>query len=555
MLIMLFCIASLAEAQTQWAKSGGGANSNSITQMSQDGSGNIYIMGNFDETTMKFGNTILTNPDSGTTNFYIVKYSPSGNILWAKGLGGSGRDYCNSLATDAAGNVYIVGSFAGTTISFDSFVLTNPNSGTFQSLSFIVKFNSLGSALWASSFTGTVWWAAIEANAVACDIAGNIYVSGYFDSSVTFGSLTLTDPNNSGYNKFIFKISTNSTPLWARYGDEYGNSSASSYSKICTDAIGNVYISGGFHNNIIFGSDTLHQAGYIGLFVAKFDSTGNPLWARKASGCGAILSSDIAADANGNLFIVGGFNSADINFGNILIVNSDINAVCTGNNDFFLAKYNSIGTEQWVKSSGNYGGSGVALDGSGNIYLAGSFSSDSINFGSITLKNTSQFKADILIVKYNSTGSVLDAKSIGGNLSEWGQCLAIDAANNLILSGGFYSPILSLGFNSVVNNLDTTGNTCDIFIAKLDMTTIGIKRIDDIKDILVYPNPTSSKLYFKDFETKGKTIISLENMFGERVIEAELRKNEINVEGLPPALYLIKIKSQEGILIAKFLKE
>ncbi|MEK7263262.1 MAG: SBBP repeat-containing protein [Bacteroidota bacterium] len=120
---------------------------------------------------------------------------------------------------------------------------------------------------------------------IATDENGNCYVTGYFNSStITFGSVMLTNTDNSGSSDmYLVKYDSSGNVLWANcaggYSADYGNS-------IATDGNGNCYVTGYFWSpTITFGSVTLINANsFSDMFVVKYDSNGNVVWAKRAGG-------------------------------------------------------------------------------------------------------------------------------------------------------------------------------------------------------------------------------------------------------------------------------
>jgi hypothetical protein len=150
--------------------------------------------------------------------------------------------------------------------------------------------------------------------------------------------------------------------VWARSGgcvsNDYSNAT-------CTDANGNVYITGTFQGSlIIFGNDTLHNnaTGTLAVFVAKYDANGNVLWARSGGGSGTDYTYGICTDANNNVFIEGYSGSSLMTFDTITLSNSSGQHV-------FIVKYDSLGNVQWGKNGkGAYStGWGICSDAANNI--------------------------------------------------------------------------------------------------------------------------------------------------------------------------------------------
>ena len=134
-----------------WAKGAGGTYNDYTHSIAVDANGNSYVTGYFDSPTITFGSTVLTNANSagGTCDIFIVKYDESGNVLWAKGEGGTSTDYAYSITVDANGNSFITGYFDSPSIIFGSTTLTNAdNTGNTGDI-FIVKYNTSGNVLWA----------------------------------------------------------------------------------------------------------------------------------------------------------------------------------------------------------------------------------------------------------------------------------------------------------------------------------------------------------------------------------------------------------------------
>lgn len=101
-----------------------------------------------------------------------------------------------------------------------------------------------------------------------------------------------------------------------------------------------------------------------------------------------------------------------------------------GTSEFFLVKYNSAGNVLWAKSAGgisNESGNCLTTDAFGNIFVTGSFASANITFGTFTLTNSAPGRTDIFIVKYYTNGNVIWAKSAGGTEWEEGTSITADA--------------------------------------------------------------------------------------------------------------------------------
>jgi len=290
-------------------------------------------------------------------------------------------------------------------------------------------------------------------NSIAVDANGNSYITGYFTYIATFGTTTLT---SSGSNDiFVAKIDHNGNWLWAKKAggtsDDYGYG-------IAVDANGNSYVTGKFYGSATFGTTTLTSSGYEDIFVAKLDSNGNWLWAKKAGGTDYDVGFGIAVDANGNSYVTGNFRGS-ATFGTTTLTSS-------GYADIFVAKLDSSGNWLWAKQAGGTDyddGYGIVVDINGNSYVTGIFYSSNCSFGSTTL--TSSGGSDIFVAKLDINGNWLWAKQAGGTSGDSGNGIAVDANGNSYITGGFKE---SATFGTTT--LTSSGYyDYDIFVTKLDI--------------------------------------------------------------------------------------
>ncbi len=185
-----------------------------------------------------------------------------------------------------------------------------------------------------------------------------------------------------------------------------------------------------------------------------------------ASGYGDIdyeYSNDACRDADGNLIVVGAFGGDSLVMGTTVLYNGP-----NIYNEMFVAKFDSMGVLIWAQK---FGGSqdefaySVVTDNNNNIWICGTFNSNSLVLGSFTLNNASNITDDAFLLKLGPAGNVLWAGRIGGTDNEDGKKITLDSAGNVIIAGDFASPILSIGGTSFTN---TNSGTDDIFIAGYD---------------------------------------------------------------------------------------
>jgi hypothetical protein len=279
------------------------------------------------------------NASAGGWDAFLAKYDSSGTKQWTRLLGSSGDDGAYGIAVDGRGNTYI----AGTTESYAG-LDGNPSAGGPDV--FLAKYDSSGIKQW-TRLLGSSW--NDLAYGVAVDRSGSIYIIGY-----TGGNL-YGQANAGEGDAFLMKLDSSGTRQWTRLLGTPGEDHAYG---VAVDGSGNIYITGYTEGSL----DGNTNAGYRDAFLAKYDSSGTKQWTELLGTSGDDYANGVAVDASGNIYIAG-------HTGGNLDGNPSAGAA-----DAFLAKYDSSGTKQWARllgTSGDDEGYGVAVDGSGNIYIAG----------------------------------------------------------------------------------------------------------------------------------------------------------------------------------------
>lgn len=446
-----------------WAKSASGsrlcaAGLSTIDEglsVSTDAVGNVFVTGFFEKPTITFGSATLIN---ATTNcnydMFIAKYDACGNVLWAKRAGGIWLDAGFSVSADAGGNVFVTGMFSSSIIIFGSTTLTHTGA-TGNGDVFIAKYDPNGNVLWAKSAGGT---SNDDGSSVSVDTGGNVFVTGRFEGSITFGSTTLSNAGRGSRDDiFIAKYDANGTMLWAKSagGSGYDYSGTSS-----ADIGGNLFVTGMFGSPAItFGTTTLINAGIYNVFIAKYDANGNVLWAQCAGGTGIDAGFSVSADPGGNVYVTGYFKSPTITFGTTTLISA-------GGYDVFIAKYDASGNVLWAQSAGGTSddaGYSVSADAGGNVFVTGGFFSSDITFGSTTLTPPIGSRAPMFIVKYDAVGNVLCASAIasGGDDKISVSAGPYNLSGNAYIEGDFDVNPFIVGSDT----LTLTGAE-DIFVAK-----------------------------------------------------------------------------------------
>jgi len=360
-----------------------------------DGSGNVYVAGS---TWGGLDGNMLT----GTQDIFVTKYDSSGNKVRTKQLGVAGK-YAEAygVAGDADGNVYVAGYTTG---GLDGNTLT----GTTDF--FVTKYDSSGTKLYTKQ-TGTAG-TNTYAYGVTVDGNGNAYVAGYTNGGLDGNTLV-------GTNDFFV---TKYDPLGNKvYTKLTGVSGVDTYAYgVAVDTSGNVYVAGitggGLDGNTLTGTTD--------FFLSKYDSSGNKLYTKQLGVAGTYTDAyGVAVDTSGNVYVAGyTYGGLD---GNIL----------AGWTDFFLVKYDSSGIKQYTKQLGVAGGTvsteayGVAVDTSGNVYVAGN------TWGGLD-GNTLTGTGDFFVTKYDASGNKVRTKQLGtAGKSTHATGVTVDGSGNVFVAG------------------------------------------------------------------------------------------------------------------------
>lgn len=281
------------------------------------------------------------------------------------------------------------------------------------------------------------------------DSLGNIYTTGNFYGTVDFdpgpGVFTLTASQRN--NTFISKIDIQGNFLWAKM---CGGNSYFSKPAIATDKYRNIYVSESFFDSTFVdtgaGSMLVKSNGFEGSrssYIMKFTENGNFVWIKiiGSQTLSSVVITSIAVDDYENVYVTGGFYGT-IDFD----PDSKVYNLTSNYTDSYILQLNSSGDFRWVKQYKSVdkeavnGGSYVAVDKLGNIYVSGFFGrSLDLDPGIDTLIIRTQIgEQRSYILKLDSAGNFAWVKSFSVNASlDKGNFIKIDAQGNLNVIGYF----------------------------------------------------------------------------------------------------------------------
>ncbi len=477
-LLFLICSSLFSQFDTLWVRTINGTSNSYDGSLASatDNSGNIYACG-------------VTVNSSTNTDMQVAKYSSSGVLLWSRTYNGTANafDAANAMVIDNAGNIYVTGG-------------VNYGSG-FEMVT--IRYNSSGDTAWVRRYRGTQN-INDEANSIAIDSAGNIYVAGYS-----------TNTGNSS-DATVLKYSPTGVLLFARSYNS-GPNQPDSWLDVKVDNSSNIYLAGrsGSTNS---GNNFL---------IMKLNSTGDTVWSKVFNGSSnaSDFAKKIRIDTSGNVYAAGYLDN-------------------TGSGtDIFVVKVSSAGVIQWTKTITGPGNDtdepyGLEVDNSFNVYLA-------------CRTTVSGANTDIMTVKLNTSGDTSWVRKFGGtaNTNDEPRGLKVDALGN-VYTGGFvmnsnldmallrYSSsglltaqyILDKGPSDNINSLSinntneiiATGTiNSDFGVVKFSQVFVGVNEISSPNKFVLkqnFPNP---------FNPQTDISYSIPNTGSVKIVIYDILGNEI----------------------------
>jgi len=469
-----------------------------------DAEGNLYVLAMLFTDSVTFGTNTITNPNyivggwlSKNHCYVILKGNPFGNVVWTT-CGGNVEEKGEALsiggiAVDEAKNVYVDVSFDEAAMVIGSHVFSNINAPNDSGNIILVKYDSSGNFIWGKTFNGI---GDNHAERLLMGSNNKLYLIGQFSSStITFGTHSLSLNGSLQWGKsdpFLVELDTSGNAVWAR--NPSGNGMVNG---IALDINNNIYVGGRVDDTMMtFGGYSFSNINlWWGSFIAKYDTSGTPLWAKFmypvsssaiSSGSQATTVYEMATDPCGNVWVTGGLMPGTNRI-------SDTDLIISGGGDNMLfSSFSPSGTllQVYPLVAGGDDNAAMVADCDGNIYMAAD-SRPTLILGNDTLHHISGSNENMFVAKYNP--------NLGCNC-------ATERAPNLSTVGG---------------------------------------------SIILYPNPTSTSLTIS--ASDRITTIGITNLLGQTVYTNHCNSPQVQVDvsALPSGIYFVKVN---GVEVRKFIK-
>jgi hypothetical protein len=413
----------MEEVKEFWANQYSSTTNSGGVSVITDTNNNVYIASMFQQAFAFGGDTINT---SGSSNMFVGKTDSDGNEMWAKTFNNRIEDTAKCIDVDKHNHV---------------FICSNENNNIY-----VRKLNkSDGETVWEKTFTSG------SSNMIKVDMNNDIYISGYYQSDITFGPYTLTK-DSTNINAYICKLNTHGDVLWANgYG---GNSNGIC---IAVDRLNKVYLAGKFKSSLTFGTHTVTLANTgttSNVFVGKLHENGNELWLNAYGNSKDNYQVVVATGKENDLFIAADFRDT-MSFGQF-----NISSTSTNTSDYFIGRLNAVDGKEQLVNSYSSPTSGLTsypfdmvTDKSNNVFVIGMYSK---------LNGQTAF-----IVKVDKNGTLLSNNTYvdSTTTNHIGKSISLDKNDNLYAAGTFEG-ILTFNVLPPLNS-NTSANVSNIFLFKV----------------------------------------------------------------------------------------
>lgn len=381
----------------------------------------------------------MTQPEQGPE--VVPETQPCPNV-WVRTYGDKHDQRSSAIAVDSQGNAWVGGRDNGNLL--------------------LHKYDPCGTLRWQLPMKN-VRAARVTGIAFPPSQSGVIYGGNLLPPGTIDGFSIKKDKEADSVDFFVSQYATSTAKT--QWVNGHGGENYDYLQDLVTDSSGSIYITGQFRGVATFGTLAAKGTGVKPAFVAKLNSQGQFQWVTvfegKSTGQGSILNSGIgnrlALDGSGNLYVAGYFRMS-FSFGTTTFTHTN-----RGENAF-ITKLDTNGKVLWVKqwqrlTQGESRAEDIKIDTLGNAYVLGRFSAAMI-IGSTTLQNRGKY--DMLLVKYDPQGKVLNTYSLGGADNDLGHALTLDSSNNIYIAGRVGSSV------KYGTSMLTTAGANSLFVAKLN---------------------------------------------------------------------------------------
>jgi Secretion system C-terminal sorting domain len=499
-----------------WATSCGGTSNDYAFGMTVTPSGYVYITGDFSSTTFTVGSTTLTNSYSHP-HAYIAKCSPAGSMTWGQSGGAIQGAYGIELTSDRYNNVYMLGSFADTTITFGTKTLTRtyPNA-TPQLALYLMQYSPADTVVWWHTIGApTVGVQAYSISMAGCDKIG---IAGSYTQPIVFGAgdtlwLPLTSTISSPEDPLFIAEYYTSGSLISHFGL---NSGGEDQSGVAGDESGNLYLT----------SDCMRTTAII-------------------LGPGDTIKVDPAAPESLYIGKYGNFISGDTT-----TITTDTTLSCV---DTTTTLHGTPGYEVYVWDNGSMDSVRTVTD-SGTYFVMNIRCGDTILIDTFHVHHLSGTSPSSIALSGPGDAGYGSSVTITATITGGGSGYIVRWFDNGVEFTTTTTPSVTytkgLGNDTITGELVPATTCFDSSTSSLhivNLLTTGVSILQSGNTPIIYPNPTNNALHIDGVATG--VLYKIQDIVGTTIMENTLNKenNSISLRSLPPGIYILELVPVDGV--------
>ena len=405
-----------------------------ILDCAVDSEGYSYVTGSVSSSQFPTLNAYDSSYNGGDSDCFVMKFSPNGTLVYSTFIGGSEDDRGSAIVVDDDENIYVGGQTYSSNFPIQN-AAQSENRGNWEG--FVLKLNPIGDILLFSTYFGG--WSTEMLNDIAVDSEGNVYATGHTVSD----DLPMVNPIDSTlsgrHDIFVFKL--DSSGLSIEYSTYVGDYDYDQGHSIAVDSAGCAYVSGRTNSgtfpkvNPIFSTG----GGLNDCFLLKLNASGTALdFSTIIGGSSYDQFCLVEIDESDDIYVVGDTHSS-----NFPVTNGSYDTSHNGDVDIFAMKIDSslsLVYSTFIGGSSYEIPSDFDIDSEGCVYIIGTTASEDTPGVNPLYPFFGELR-DAFVCRLSPTGVSLDfATPIGGTGDDFSTGIAVDASQNIILTGTTQSP-------------------------------------------------------------------------------------------------------------------
>ena len=530
----------------QWANSLGSVNTVTRIEQVRSYPGSMAIVcGSFAAPSLTLGAHAVTN--QGQEDGFVAIANADGEYVWAKGIGGGNNDLVTDVASHSTGEFVAVGNFRSVFLSIGDTTLSNAGESDIH----LTKFNADHTIAWVRHFGGVD---IDEATSVRMDASGNTYVAGQVTNRFLLQTTAV----------FVRKYAPNGSLIWERLGTV--QSGSANVMSLAVDDQQKVHACGSMYGSITFGSSTLNGDQGFAAFIVSYDPSGT-------------LSNSMVTYDHGE------FSAIESREDHIYACARKVNFGIgwgwpLGDSKVKLIKFDSDLNTIWSREFGgvvpNHSldlAKDLSLDTEGNVYVTGSFFSDTLFFADDTLinpYNAPYYYPQIFVAKYSAAGDAIWGMSAGGIHTDEATGIHVVGNDRFFLAGNFESDPAGFGGYELQNTSQLDSIYVHLLPARYGRRTMGFLAkftgdnstgTDDRTDqrFSLWPNPANGSITMRTsptlFASFTMEIVTLDGRVLHHLVQRSPSSDvHLEISDLAPGPYFVSITTEEGRSTQRFIK-